>query len=105
MTDAWQEKVTPRKQPAAESQARHVGMLGVTMLRVRHDTGTVLIGYSFIRRVELTQDALFLYASECIVQVVGSGLEALLTPLQNHQLDSLAIGERGITHITLKADI
>lgn len=101
MSDAWQERLGNPSRPETPAPD-HAGRLGVSMLKIRHNDGTVLIGYGFIRRIELTAEALWIYASECIVQVVGNGLEALLEPLQHHRLDGLSIGERGITHITLK---
>jgi hypothetical protein len=104
MSDAWQERLNTPNQSTSYTPS-YVGALGVSMLKIRHNEGTVLIGYSFIRRVELTAEALWIYASECIVQIVGNGLEALLEPIQHHRLDALSIGEKGITHITLKPNL
>ena len=110
MVDAWQSKFTGNSasgtgsgergaDASREGLASHVAGLGAPMLKIANQEICVLIGYGFIRRVELADGALLIYASECIVQVVGAGLEGVLDALQGHQLREIRAGERGITHV------
>lgn len=57
MSDAWRDWLNTSNQSTSYTPS-YVGALGVNM--IRHNDSTVLIGYSFIRHVELTAEALWI---------------------------------------------
>jgi len=104
MSDDDMEWASRLAESAPESKTKEHAAVArdVDMLRLNHANGVALIGYSYIRRIELIDDTLYIFASECIAQIVGHNLSELVEPLQRHSLHALSVGRDGVTHITIK---
>ncbi len=96
----WTESLIGTKSESEHTHAAEIRT--VDMLRLDTATGSVLVGYSYIRRIEYADSIIVIFASECIIEIVGTQCDQLIEPLQRHSLHQLAIGEQGITHINIK---
>lgn len=100
----WRGKHTTNTPPTDEKKDHAAGARDVDMLMIEHADGAALVGYSYIRRIELLDGVVYLFASEMIFKIVSTTPQELFSRLQRHSLYDIKVGQLGVTHVTTKLE-
>lgn len=86
--------------PTGGGKAPTASILSSPMLELRLEAGEVeLLDIDSVRRVHAIEGVVTLYAPDILVQIVGENVYSLLPLLKRRQLDTVAVGQNGVTQI------